>query len=222
MTPSPDVVTPSPMPVVPYSGAATEVDVLNFIASFVASVAWPVVVLILVLVFKEQITKLVNAIKDRMPDVERVKTPWGEMVWSSSAVNLVSTEVDASLPGREGSGARGHGESRSSVARELARIEPSAGVIHAFLGVEQQVGLYLRAVDVPWRFTPIQAFRRAPAAPLHLQRLVDELAKLRNAAAHGAGDVSLDSALEYIDSAQRVAEELKTLTDDILAGNVPL
>jgi hypothetical protein len=208
--------TPSPVPAETAVGA-TLPEVLDFIASIVGSIAWPVVVLTLLLIFRDQIKKLATAIKDRMPAVERLKTPWGEMVWSSSAVQQVSTEVDASLPARRGDSAGEQRDSRAAVAKKLARVEPSAGVIHAFLDVERNAGAFLTAMDILWRGSPIVTFRRTDAVPTRLRRLVAELAALRNAAAHGVGDVSLESALEYVDSAERVAAELRSLTDDVLA-----
>jgi hypothetical protein len=213
MTPSPS--TPPPVPFEPAAGA-TMADVLNFIASIVGSVTWPVVVMSLILIFRDQIKKLATALKDRMPSVERVKTPWGEMVWSSSAVQQVATEVDASLPARQGTSPDKQGHTRAGVARQLAQIEPSAGVIHAFLDVERNAGSFLAAMNIPWRGTPIGTFRRNDIVPMRLRRLVDELASLRNAAAHGVGDVSLESALDYVDSAERVATELSNLTAEIL------
>jgi hypothetical protein len=174
--------------------------------------------MILVLTFRRQIKNLATAIKDRMPAVERVKTPWGEMVWSSSAVQQVSTEVDASLPARP-SGSDEQQSPHTGVAAELALIAPSAGVIHAFLDVERNAGSFLTALDISWRFTPISVFRKTDAVPIRLRRLVAELAGLRNAAAHGVGDVTVESALKYIESAERVSAELNTLVADVLVKN---
>jgi len=188
-------------------------EVLDFLASIIASLAWPVVVLVLLLMFRSHITSVVTALRERMPDVERLKTPWGEMAWSSSAVKQVSEDVDEKFADMTPNDDGPQTKRQESVARELAAVEPSAGVIRAFLDVEQQAGRFLRATGQPFKGTPIVSFRQPGAAPPRLQRLVVELSDLRNAAAHGVGDVSLESALEYIESAERVAAEIQSIAD---------
>lgn len=61
-------------------------------------------------------------------------------------------------------------------------------------------------------------FARDSRCPKHLKHLVYELAQLRNAAAHGRGDITPSSALEYIASARRVANEIKSLADSAEYG----
>ncbi len=56
----------------------------DFFASLVASTAWPAVVLILLLLFRRQIERIVDALKDRMPGIESVEALGVKMVWSSS------------------------------------------------------------------------------------------------------------------------------------------
>lgn len=69
----------------------------------------------------------------------------------------------------------------------------SAGISHALelLGTDRQ----------------IPALQQSDLPP-NIKGAVRELASLRNAAAHGAGDVTLESALDYIVTAQYVARPI--------------
>lgn len=215
--------TASPVPTdVPGAEGASGGEWLDFWASVIGSLISPIVVLVLLFLFRAQVLRLVTALLDRVPEMESLKTPWGEAVWSKSAVDKVSKEVGANAPGRPGKRKPkpSANDVDNDVSVQLARIEPSAGVINAFLQVEQEVRRYLELLDLRWRGSPIVTFRRAPAVPVRLKRLVDELAKLRNAAAHGQGDITEDSAFDYIMSAKRVADELSTLTDELAAGRM--
>lgn len=147
--------------------------------------------------------------------MERFKTPWLDASWSTAAVKDLSREVET-FGHKQPFGS----ESSDGVSEELARLKPSAGVIDAFLEVERQTLRYLKAVG--WNQSrlrsPAVAFRRKSDAPVQLKNAVTELTQLRNAAAHGAGDISLESALEYTYTAAQVAREIELLADDALAG----
>lgn len=203
------------------SEGASGADWLDFWASVIGSVVWPLVVLLLLFLFRAQLLRLVTAILNRVPEMESLKTPWGEAVWSKSAVAKVSKDVDATLRARSDSvSSLADGTAELDVSEQLARIQPSAGVINAFLGVEREVRRYLELLDLPWRGSPVVAFRRAPQVPNRLKGLVNELAQLRNAAAHGQGDITIESALEYISSSQRVADQLGALADELAANRM--
>lgn len=205
-TPTP---TPPTSPANLTSNGVAPVDVLDFIGSLVASLAWPLAVLVILLVFRSAIVKIVDSLKERMPSIERLKTPWGEAVWTSSAVEEVASEVDTSLPGR--SDAQVDDE---DIAVKLTRVKPSAGVVDAFTDIEQEVLRYLSLSDAPPRVSPIHMFSRDPHVPNHLKSVIRELSQLRNAAAHGRGDIREDSALAYISTVRRVTKELKHLVDN--------
>ena len=181
-------------------------DVLDFIGSLVASLAWPVAVLLILLVFKSVITKLVDSLKERMPWIEHVKTPWGEAAWREADVNKLASNVKTSL--QEHHSVPGTDE-ETDVSVKLARIKPSAGVVDAFMGIEHQVVEYYSLSDGPPTSLPIMAFRMDSDVPRDLRGVVDKLAQLRNAAAHGRGDISEESALTYIATVHQVTSELK-------------
>lgn len=150
------------------------------------------------------------------------KTPWVEASWSTAAVEDLSKEVNTFIPEETTSNA----QSSDGIPTQLAKVKPSAGVIDAFLEVERQIRKYLKVTgtvtgtgsNLPRMVSPVTSFRRYADAPDHLKHAVSELAALRNAAAHGVGDISLESALQYTATASRVARELESLIDDTLVA----
>lgn len=202
--------TPAPSDTPPGGGPGLLPEWLNFIASIVGSVAWPVVVLALLILFRGEVVKLASALRDRIPSLASVKLAGVEAVWSSAAVHEVTREVDQNVPAghvREGDAGGDRVESRDTAVR-LAEIEPGAGVLFAFSAVEREVVAYLARAGVPWRTSPVVALQQS-ALPGEVKRLVSDLRKLRNAAAHGLGDITRESALEYIRSARRVEEAIR-------------
>ncbi len=207
------IASPTNAPPVPVNEATSDislVEIFDFISSLVSSLAWPLAVLVILFVFRNAIVKLVDSLKERMPSIEHVKTPWLEAAWSSQAVEEVAEEAGASTP--EESVGLGSGD--EDVAVQLARVKPSAGVIEAFTDVERQIVRYLAAADADPKRSPIHTFSREQNAPQHLKHLVRELAALRNAAAHGRGDITESSALAYIHTARKVANDIKQLVED--------
>lgn len=101
-----------------------------------------------------------------------------------------------------------------SIAFKLADLKPSAGVIDAYIEIERQILRYLAVLDIKPKGSAAFAFIRDTDAPQYLKRLVRELSQLRNAAAHGRGDISKESAQAYISSARRVGVELNNLVVD--------
>ena len=121
----------------------------------------------------------------------------------------VASVVGTSFPERSG-GAQVDDE---DIAVELTQVKPSAGVVLAFTDVERELLFYLSLSGLPPKGSPISMFSRESHVPRHLKNVVRELSELRNAAAHGRGDISEESALAYIATVRRVANELRHLTD---------
>lgn len=188
-------------------------DVLDFFSSLIASLAWPIAVVFLLLTFRTGVVNVLEAIKDRMPSMERVKTPWLEASWSTDAVKDLSKDVENLGP----AGSAPDTDLVNSIPAQLARVKPSAGVIDAFLDVERQIRRYLKVASLKQSRTrsPIHSFLKDTAAPVQLKNAVHELSMLRNAAAHGVGDITLESALEYTNNAARVAREIESLSDTL-------
>ncbi|WP_454116299.1 hypothetical protein [Microbacterium aurum] len=196
--------TPSPAaPPIDGAAQASPSEWLEFISSLVGSLAWPVAVLAILIIFRKELVRLVATVRERIPSMTSVKGFGVEAVWSASEVRKVAAEVSG-LPDGASADDQPSGSEKSV---ELARIEPSAGVINAFLDVEREVGRYLHRAGIPWRGSPIPALQRSDL-PRTVKDSVRDLSKLRNAAAHGLGDITLDSALEYITTARHLARAI--------------
>lgn len=203
--------TPAPSPKGVSSDALSGADFLDFVASIVSSTAWPLVVLTLFLIFRSQVRKLVDEFAKRIAKLQRVKGSWGEVEWSDKTLEEVADEIDERNTSSPGSAPKASDE-EEEIAIKLARVQPSAGVIAAFIELERELGLYLTALGIEWSGSPVVAMKRAPGVSENIKKLVSRLAYLRNAAAHGKSDVSYDSAVEYIRATIELARQVQALT----------
>jgi hypothetical protein len=74
--------------------------VLAFIASLVGNVAWPIVVLVLALVFRHQLVGLVNNLAERMKHLKRLQTPAGSAEFDDQLIE-VKEEIAPLVNGAE-------------------------------------------------------------------------------------------------------------------------
>jgi hypothetical protein len=171
----------------PYRGAVNETQ--QFIASLVHSLAWPGVVFGLVIVFRAQLSKLLDS------PLRRFRAGPVELEWDR-VLAKVEIEVPSEVPVVEGA---------TGVAAELAglaREAPATAIIEAFSRVEQ------RLLEL------IHADGREPAAvgAVGLARVavdrglisseavksIEGIAVLRNMAAHTRTGISLGQAVDYL------------------------
>lgn len=200
------------------SGEVTDglMDWLTFASSLVGSLAWPVVTLIALLAFREKLGGLMEAVRERIPAVQRFSIG-GFEVWTPSAVEEVSKEVGEELPKLSSESGSAEVE-RESIAESLAKIRPSAGVLDAFIQIEKQITRYISEKPLSIQESALRTFEKDESVSAQLRRVVRELANLRNAAAHGLGEVTEDSALEYIKTARKVERQISLLTDSMMSG----
>lgn len=188
---------------------------LDLVSSVVGSLAWPVTVAVLVLLFKERITQLVDAVLSRIPSMTSFKVAGTEATWSNETLNEVVTDLGADdHPKPPGD----HDSPRPELANRLAHVKPGSGVIEAFLGVEREARRYIDVLDLQNKSSPVAVIQRAPGVPLGLRHAIRGLARLRNAAAHGGEDITLPSALTYIEAAKKAEDELRAITEKTLRG----
>ncbi|KRF06336.1 hypothetical protein ASH00_08840 [Arthrobacter sp. Soil782] len=102
-------------------------------------------------------------------------------------------------------------DAQRDTAIELAKTAPFAGVIAIFIELEREVGSLLTAHGIEWRGSPLLALRRAKDIPTNIKSFVQELASLRNAAAHGFKDISLDAAMNYIEATSELAKDISSM-----------
>lgn len=165
----------------------------EFAASLVGSLAWPVVVFAVAVLFRRQIATLL------VRPFSSLKAGPVEVVWDREIAEVEAEIGDSGLPGAP----RIDGAPSSEQLAEVARIAPAAAVVQAFARVETQLRQLLVDADLdPGRGSAMQLARRAQEAGLvqpETVRAIEGIAVLRNLAAHGH-DTELDEsrALDYL------------------------
>jgi hypothetical protein len=164
----------------------------EFAASVVGSLAWPIVVLIVAVLFRRQLSALLAR------PLSSLKAGPLEAVWDRQVA-----EVEAELPRSPSSATSDGGAADTDRLREIARAAPAAAVLEAFALVEEQLHQILQDAGVDaGRGGAMQMARRALEAGLvrpETLKAVEGAAVLRNLAAHGRQD-DLDEAraLDYL------------------------
>ena len=161
----------------------------QFIASLVHSLAWPTVVGVLAIVFRAQISKLLDS------PLRRFRAGPVELEWDRVLAN-VEIEVPSEVPDTEGA---------IGVAAELsdsAREAPATAIIQAFSQVEQRLRELVGADgQKPVAVGAVALARVAAGRGLispEAVKSVEGIAVLRNMAAHARTRVSVDQAVDYL------------------------
>lgn len=170
---------------------------LQFIASMAGSLAWPLVVVIIVLIFRGSIRQLLT-----QGSLKRIKAGPFEAEWERLAAEA-EDKVKAANPADEVPSAADESV-RTEFASE-ASTAPAAAVLDAYAAVERQLRSILDGVEEPTKTAKMGATRLAQLAMRHelispaTVRAVEGISVLRNLAAHGgAREVTPDRAAEYL------------------------
>lgn len=175
----------------------------ELLAALVGSLAWPLVVLVVAILFRHQLAALLAR------PFAHLKAGPLEIRWDRE-ITEVKAELGAPPPpaGRP----RHEGPAESDLT-DLARTNPTLAVMEAFIRVEKQLGALLagagiKAGRVHAGALARQAFEAKLIQP-ETMRAVEGITVLRNLAAHGqAEDLSEGRALEYIALADAVSYAL--------------
>ncbi len=183
-------------------------DTLSFIAALVQALAWPVTVVLVLLILRQPLAQLI-------PLLQRLRYRDLELDFGRQ-VQQLAVEIQRELPG-ESPARNGQRHLMAHFAR-LAPVSPRAVVLEAWLALEEaavEAGkrhqLPLSSRDAKSPILLAQALGTARILDEPKQQLFDRLRNLRNAAAH-APVLALDeeSALDYAESALRLADYLRT------------
>lgn len=165
----------------------------ELVAALVSSLAWPVVVLVVALLFRRQLAALLAR------PFTSLKAGPVEVVWDREIAEVEAELGAPSLPEPQPVG-----DARpSEQLAEVARIAPAAAIVQAFARVEAQLRQLLSDADLdPGRGSAMQLARRAQEAGIvqpETVRAIEGIAVLRNLAAHGH-EAELDEprALDYL------------------------
>ncbi len=178
--------------------------VLSFIAALVQSLAWPLVLLVLALVFRSQVRGLLS-----LP-VQRLKAGPVEVVFG-----LKLAESEALLPQLPAKLTPATHSAREEL-KDLAEVEPGIAVLNAHERIYQRLKEMAPTAHVPGPL-PSTAYALAKVVAdrgLITPETVDaiqELSGLRNLVAHGGADsVTPEAAVRYLGLVDRVLYLLRT------------
>jgi hypothetical protein len=184
-------------------------DWFEFIASLVNSLAWPMAVVILVLILRKPLAGLI-------PLLQRLKYKDLELEFGRR-VEEVSEKLVAAIPRPTLKYVPSPSESR---AIQLAEVSPRAAVMEAWREVERAVIGAAKRNDLSTgkeqgRVTSLRAIRSLEQAEMverDKARLLNDVRVLRNQAAHAPEfALSKDSAIEYVNAAQQLTSYLDSL-----------
>ncbi len=182
---------------------------LEFISQIISSLAWPLTILLILLVLRKQLGELIL-------NLQHLKVKDVEMNFGSEASKVVArAQAVLPLPRVE---ARGTVTSTVESRRErLALVTPRANILEAWLELEAAAveAITRRSPDVkPSRLaSPMQiatAFQRLELLNGEQLEVFHNLRNLRNSAAHAINfNVGMEAVEEYVEAVGRLTEFLK-------------
>ena len=170
-------------------------SVLQFISALVQALAWPAVVLIAVVLFRDKLSALLAG------SMKRLKVGPIEAEWDRT---LSEAEVELEQPGVPPLDRRTiPSDARRNLAK-FASLMPAAAVIEGYASIELALRGLLADVEDPRVLRTGASGLARQAVKLgrvneETARAIEGLGVLRNLAAHGqAGEVTLDRANNYL------------------------
>jgi hypothetical protein len=175
------------------------VNLLEFIAQLVESLAWPIAVVILILVFRHRVGDLLRSLHARMSDLKEINGPGGFSAKFAEEVGKVNEDIKEELPPPAHRPAIGDGASASAEPsqhadrwdydrmRRLAVVSPRGATLEAFLVLESTIFEAAQSWGVDSRSYNQRSARQALRAlelPPQLARPIQRLIDLRNEAVH--------------------------------------
>ena len=185
-------------------------DWLTFVSKLIDSLAWPLVALILGLVFRKKLLELITTIKKlKAGPVEAEFEMETKQIRATATAALQQAEVVHETPE---SGSRPE-EPRGEIFAKLlnARNDPTGQIIEGWSTVDGELfrlGKQLGFVVDPLESTTkvYQAVMASDVLPHGTRRLVRELRDLRNKVAHGKVQATTEAAQDYLVAVDRVVE----------------
>ena len=180
-------------------------DTLEFIASIIDSLAWPLAIVVLIFILRTPLSKLI-------PFLERLKFKGLELDFTKR-VHEVAAEAAAVLPEPVPQIAHAVEEE----LEELAAVYPRGAVLESWIKIERAAadaakrrGLPLSSVDLKSPKRLIHVLEDAKVLDEKQAAVFDDLRNLRNAAAH-ASDLTLtaSTAAQYVKATQRILTVLE-------------
>lgn len=186
--------------------------ILDFIAKMTDTLAWPILVLIIALIFRRQILQTISSLKSFRFGNAEAKFEQGlqDATEKAQAIEPASEEiVQASTP-------------RRNELLRMAGASPTGAIIEAWKDVEQAVRELARNNNLLTEnnrpqpaFNLIRLLAREELLPKPESETISELRVIRNQAAH-LNDyvISKDQASRYVDLADRIVDSIQTIISD--------
>lgn len=200
-----------PLLVYPQTGTPWWETGLDFIASLAGSLAWPIVVLIVLLAFKEQ---LINALKNirsfKFGDAEAVFGT--ELKEANEKAKAIETPTEQTAQTNAG---------RTAQLVDMAVVSPTGAIVEAWKDVLDAMTEVLQraTIVIPDRPAPANAlnlinhFKKYGLLPKAELDVLNDLRTLRNRAAHISDDtITTAQAQNYVRLADRVIDVMNSIT----------
>ena len=175
---------------------STSVDWLEFAASFTSSLAWPLTLASIAIIFRQPITDLMNKL--------RKAAVGGVSIELDSAEELVSLDDDAEIAVNQ----QANDEKRASLD-----LPPDYIITTEWRAIELILKSKARRHSLPDGLAIariIQSLQKINAIQQRTVLLLHDLRSIRNRVAHSDADVSQTEALRFLDLAHLVRAELRS------------
>ena len=185
-------------------------DWLTFVSKLVDSLAWPLVALILGLVFRKKVLELITTIRKlKAGPVEAEFEIETKQIRATATAALQQVEITQATPQSPGRLEEPRGEVFAKLLN--ARNDPTGQIIEGWSTVDGELfrlGKQLGFIVDPLESTTkvYQAVMASDVLPEQTRRLVRELRDLRNKVAHGKVQATTEAAQDYLVAVDRVVE----------------
>jgi len=174
-------------------------DILAFVASIVGSLAWPVTVLIALILLRKQIIDLIPGI--RRLKYKDLEVDFGkELEKIEKNVRTIEAPPPARMPLPAGMQPESLPKTQAELLERLATLSPNAAILESWRNVERALDYYFksRSVERPLSGQAIAGhLDYDPNFPPQLVSAYQELRLLRNKAAHDRDDLTVDHAKKF-------------------------
>ncbi|MBM6622124.1 hypothetical protein JTF08_10935 [Micrococcaceae bacterium RIT802] len=197
-------------------------NLLDFIASLISSIAWPSAVIVLALIFREKLREIIHAIAERIADMSELSGPGSLNAKFEKGVREV-TDVTSKFESRlnaDQPASADHAQNKlvEEVLDSMAYTSPRHAVLEAYIPLEKAAynlieheGGSRKDIQMMLR-NPIAALRRIGGVPKDLVMSASELRHLRNQAAHQeVFDVEPEVVLDYVDAARDLTRSIESI-----------
>lgn len=183
-------------------------NLLDFFAAAIDSLAWPIAVIVIVILLRKQVTNLLARITKITHKDSEIDLARDVQVALSSADNALGRVSEA-----------GSDPERERIYR-LAADSPKGAILDAWLSVEEAMGDYERRHGIEQTDSHRPLYHRIqsiqwsnldnPTLGQGVLQMLDKLRRIRNDAVHSTdSDITSDTARDYAVLAARVKSKLE-------------